>query len=170
MIELLIFINIICFFSAIVFTHKNNILKNRINLINSKSNELERIILNKKYNINNKIGSINNIANSYEEYYNLAITNLQKYDESKNLSKTEITDKISQIIDAEIKTKIEKKSKTYKSSNDSTNSSYTTTYDDNMNFSTHSNSSDYWSSSSDSSSSYSGDGGSFGGGGSGGDW
>ena len=146
-----------------MLTHKNNILKNRINLINSKSNELERIIRNKKYNIMDKISSINNIANSYKEYYNLSITNLQKYDESKNLSKTEITDKINQIIDAETKTKIEKKSKRYKSSNDSKNSSYTTTYDDNMNFSTHS-------SSSDSSSSYSGGGGSFGGGGSGGDW
>lgn len=172
MIELLIFLNVICFLSAIALTNKNTILKSRIDLVNAKSNALEAKLRNKKYNINDKIFAINNISNSYQDYYELAISNLQKYDASKNLSKKSINDRINKIIDDEnIKQNNRRSSSRTKSSDySSSSSSSSSSYEDYLDFptsSSSSSSSDYSSSSSDS---YSGDGGSFSGGGSGGDW
>jgi hypothetical protein len=130
---------------------------------------------NRKY-IKNRQNLLSDISNNYENYYESALQQLEKYDSSKNIEKETIKEKINKLIDEYNDNRITAKKKLISrvssnnssSSYNSSSSSYDNSYSSYTDFSTSSSYSS--SSSSDSSSSYSGDGGSFGGGGSGGDW
>lgn len=185
MIEYLFFLNLcIVFVIFFVMSKKNNLEDSLFSIKNSLKMSQTKIQDTRKY-IKYKQNLLSNISNNYENYYESALYQLEKYDSSKNIPKESVKEKIYKLNDESNDNRISAKKKatskvssdssssSYKNSNssnrsNSSSSSYDSSYSSYTDFSSsNSNSS---SSSSDSSSSYSGDGGSFGGGGSGGDW
>ena len=174
--EFLIFLNISIVFVAFFITTKKNNLQNSLFSIKHSLEMLQFEINNNRKYVTNKQYLLSDISNNYENYYESALQQLEKYDSSKNIEKETIKEKINKLIDEYNDNRIAAKKKLISrvssnnssSSNSSSSSSYDNSYSSYTDFST---SNSYSSnSSSDSSSSYSGDGGSFGGGGSGGDW
>ena len=174
MTEFLIFLNISIVFVAFFITTKKNNLQNSLFSIKHSLEMLQFEINNNRKYVTNKQYLLSDISNNYENYYESALQQLEKYDSSKNIEKETIKEKINKLIDEYNGIAAKKKlisrvsSNNSSSSNSSSSSSYDNSYSSYTDFSTSNSYSS--SSSSDSSSSYSGDGGSFGGGGSGGDW
>lgn len=176
MTEFLLFVNLgIVFAAFFITTKKNNLQDSLFSIKNSLKMLRLEIDDNRKY-IKNRQNLLSSISNNYENYYESALQQLEKYDSSKNIEKETIKEKINKLIDEYNDNRIAAKKKLISrvssnnssSSNSSSSSSYDNSYSSYTDFSTSNSYSS--SSSSDSSSSYSGDGGSFGGGGSGGDW
>ena len=179
MTEFLFFVNLgIVFAAFFITTKKNNLQDSLFSIKNSLKMLRLEIDDNRKY-IKNRQNLLSDISNNYENYYESALQQLEKYDSSKNIEKETIKEKINKLIDEYNDNRIAAKKKLISriSSNNSSSSydnssssssSYDNSYSSYIDFSTSNSYSS--SSSSDSSSSYSGDGGSFGGGGSGGDW
>lgn len=169
MTEFLFFLNIGIVLIAFFVTSKKNNLQDLIFSIKHSSKMLQLEIDDTRRYIQNMQNQLSNISNNYENYYESALQQLEKYDSSKNIEKEIIKEKIYKLIDEYNDNRITAKKKLIsRVSSNNSSSSYDNSYSSYTDFST--NNSYSSSSSSDSSSSYSGDGGSFGGGGSGGDW
>ena len=167
MTEFLFFVNLGIVFAAFFITAKKNNLQDSLFSIKNSLKMLRLEIDDNRGFIKNRQNLLSSISNNYENYYESALQQLEKYDSSKNIEKETIKEKIYKLIDEYNDNRIDAKKKLISrvSSNNSSSS-----YDNSSSSSSSYDNSYSSSSSSDSSSSYSGDGGSFGGGGSGGDW
>lgn len=176
MTEFLFFVNLGIVFAVFFITTKKNNLQDSLFSIKNSLKMLRLEIDDNRGFIKNRQNLLSSISNNYENYYESALQQLEKYDSSKNIEKETIKEKINKLIDEYNDNRITAKKKLISrvssnnssSSNNNSSSSYDNSYSSYIDFSTSNSYSS--SSSSDSSSSYSGDGGSFGGGGSGGDW
>lgn len=174
--EFLLFLNLGIVFVVFFIVAKKNNLQNSLFSIKHSSKMLQLEIDDNRGFIKNRQNLLSSISNNYENYYESALQQLEKYDSSKNIEKETIKEKINKLIDEYNDNRIAAKKKLISrvssnnssSSNNNSSNSYDNSYSSYTDFSTSNSYSS--SSSSDSSSSYSGDGGSFGGGGSGGDW
>ena len=99
MTEFLFFLNIGIVLIAFFVTSKKNNLQNLSNSIKHSSKMVQLEIDDTRRHIQNMQNQLSSISNNYENYYESALQQLEKYDSSKNIEKEIIKEKIYKLID-----------------------------------------------------------------------